>query len=150
MQNNNSYRVIGYQDVFFDILERGVRRRSQLKTLSFDVARQVNNRIIERAMKLYDRMQARKLPCLMKVVISQPLNREQYGALNDQRCTLKDLISGAVARARIAVATKVDTPAFVAERLLRYYAGDRLIGIGASVRGGMGARHSSISMIFKY
>ena len=150
MQNNNSYRVIGYRDVVFDILDCEVRRRSQLKTLSFDVARQINNRIIERAMKLYDRMQARELPCLMKVVISQPLNRGQYGALNDQRCTLTDAISGAVLRARIAVATKVDTLAFVAERLLRYYAGDRLIGIDASVRSGIGPRHSSITMIFKY
>ncbi|MFV3380567.1 MULTISPECIES: hypothetical protein [Pseudomonas] len=150
MQFKNSYRVIGYRDVVFDILEFEVKRRSQIEMLYFDVARQINNRIIEKTIKLFDRMQARGRSCLMKVAISQPINRELCGALNDRRCTLTGLIPGPLPRSRIAVAAKVGAPAFVAERLLRYHAGDILISIDASIHGGIGPQHSSISMIFKH
>ena len=92
MQFTNIHQMIGYRGVVFDVLEFEVMRRSQFGALYFDVARQVNDRIIERVIKVYDRMQARERPCLLKVSISKPLNRDQCDALNAQRWTLTSLI----------------------------------------------------------
>ncbi|BBR55065.1 MULTISPECIES: hypothetical protein [Pseudomonas] len=150
MQFTNIHQMIGYRGVVFDVLEFEVMRRSQFGALYFDVARQVNDRIIERVIKVYDRMQARERPCLLKVSISKPLNRDQCDALNAQRWTLTSLIPGTARRQRTAVAAKINVPAIVAERLRHYHVGDRLIGIDASVHGGLGPRQLSTSMILKH
>ncbi|MDR9875772.1 hypothetical protein RJC98_11300 [Pseudomonas allii] len=98
--------------------------------------------------RLYERMLARDLPCEMAIAISYPLRRNQADRFNDQNLLIKQIISGAVAAPAIVISAA--TAGFVRDtidsKLRRYHAGDIIIGLDASVRGGIGPQRSTLSI----
>ncbi|CRI56803.1 hypothetical protein [Pseudomonas sp. CCOS 191] len=137
--------------------------RGRLRELHFGEAKrahyQVNNLVVD----LYDRMQARNLPCLLTVRISNPLTRQQADTIN----TLRGNVAKGIAAASGAAAGKVGalggpiigwTSGAVVTTGMNWYlkgalpnlhAGDVLVSIEGEVHGGIGPQRSGVTLVIK-
>ncbi|WP_426140678.1 hypothetical protein [Pseudomonas sp. DWP3-1-2] len=110
---------------------------------------EINTLVID----LYERMQAKGLPCEMLVAISKPLLREQADRFNEQRINIVRIASGSAAMlfkpagALASFLAGSGAGAFVDDRLRTYHQGDVVIDAHASVSGGIGPQHSSMSLL---
>jgi len=127
--------------------------RHRLTTLYFHEARTVSWELGLQLSELYDRMLAKDLPCVMTVVISKPLTRQQGDLLNEQRTDIAILFSsivGGIASSTLKLsslwATR-DSRKFAQERLRTYHAGDVIVGVEAHVSGGIGPQRTVTSML---
>jgi hypothetical protein len=112
---------------------------------------------------VYDKMQAKSLPCVMMIGISKPLTRQQGDALNAQRTKIANLAASAFGGATgtvgglagpagsVAAGTVVTAGvrSYVNDALPTYHAGDVIVSIQAQVNGGIGPQRSSESLIIK-
>ncbi|WP_256097467.1 hypothetical protein [Pseudomonas sp. 24 E 13] len=122
--------------------------RHSLDNLCLLEAKTAARQLRDQIRRLYEKMLARDLPCEMKVAISYPLRRNQADRLNDQNVLIKQIISGAVKAPGLVISNV--TAGFagntISGKLRRYHAGDIIIGLDASVRGGIGPQRSTLSM----
>ncbi|NWB26710.1 hypothetical protein HX886_07105 [Pseudomonas gingeri] len=157
------YRYQGHWGIVFHVNRFIVHPvdRIHLHNLYFCEARTAQYEVARLVVRLYEKMLAKDLPCLMKIAFSQPLTREQGDGLNEQRFLVAKLISAAFgamgtaapgryvtklfANASIAVSTN----SFIKEKLPTYHAGDIIVSLVAAVDGGIGPQQSSSSMILK-
>ncbi|MGF6706651.1 hypothetical protein ABIA58_003521 [Pseudomonas frederiksbergensis] len=112
---------------------------------------------------MYDKMQAKSLPCVMMIGISKPLTRQQGDVLNAQRTKIANLAASAFGGAAgtvgglagpagsVAAGTVVTAGvrSYVNDALPTYHAGDVIVSIQAQVNGGIGPQRSSESLIIK-
>ncbi|WP_235205534.1 hypothetical protein [Pseudomonas fluorescens] len=105
-----------------------------------------------RLQRLYERMLAQDLPCLMTVVISKPLTRKQAKSLNNRNKIIKEAISGAVAAPIGIISGKAEslienaTRDLISRQLRNFQRADITIGLEARVSGGIGPQRSGLSM----
>jgi len=105
-----------------------------------------------RLQKLYEKMLARDLPCVMTVVVSKPLTRKQADSLNNRNNLIKDIISGAVAAPVGIISSKAESIVenaisdLISRRIRNFHSADIVIGLDAQVSGGIGPQRSSVSM----
>ena len=141
---------IGHYGVIFTVIRFTVvpDNRHALANLCLLETKTAARQVRDQISGLYEKMLARDLPSKMAVAISHPLRRNQADRLNDQNVLIKNIISGAVKASGIAISTV--TAGFVGDtisgKLRRYHAGDIIIGLDASVRGGIGPQRSTLSM----
>ncbi|RDS89221.1 hypothetical protein DL347_21515 [Pseudomonas fluorescens] len=141
---------IGHYGVIFTVTRFTVvpDNRHALANLSLFEIKTAARQVRDQMRRLYEKMLARDLPWEMAVAISHPLRRNQADRLNDQNVLIKQIISGAVKAPGIAISTV--TAGFAGDpisgKLRRYHAGDIIIGLDASVRGGIGPQRSTRSM----
>lgn len=69
--------------------------RGRLRELHFGEAKNAHYQINSKVVEVYDKMQAKNLPCTMTIGISQPLTRHQGDALTGQRTDIVRLVSAA-------------------------------------------------------
>ncbi|WP_065884631.1 hypothetical protein [Pseudomonas sp. 31 R 17] len=143
-------QYIGHYGVIFIVTRFTVLpdNRHSLDNLCLPEAKTAARQLRDQIRRLYEKMLARDLPCEMKVAISYPLRRNQADRLNDQNVLIKQIISGAVKAPGLVISNV--TAGFVGNtisgKLRRYHAGDIIIGLDASVRGGIGPQRSTLSM----
>lgn len=143
-------QYIGHYGVIFIVIRFTVvpDSRHSLDNLCLLEAKTAARQVRDQIRRLYEKMLARDLPCEMMVAISYPLRRNQADQLNDQNVLIKQIISGAVKAPGIVISNV--TAGFVGNtisgKLRRYHAGDIIIGLDASVRGGIGPQRSTLSM----
>ncbi|AJZ96999.1 hypothetical protein PFLUOLIPICF7_06985 [Pseudomonas simiae] len=141
---------IGHYDVIFTVIRFTVvpDNRHALANLCLLETKTAARQVRVQIRRLYEKMLAKDLPCEMAVTISHPLRRNQADRLNDQNVLIKQIISGAVNAPGTVISTV--TVGFVGDtisgKLRRYHAGDIIIDLDASVRGGIGPRRSTLSM----
>jgi hypothetical protein len=141
---------IGHYGVTFTVIRFIVvpDNRHALANLCLLEAKTAARQVRDQVRRLYEKMLARDLPCEMAVAISYPLRRNQADRLNDQNVLIKQIISGAVKAPGLPISNI--TAGFVGDtisgKLRRYHAGDIIIGLDASVRGGIGPQRSTLSM----
>lgn len=143
-------QYIGHYGVIFIVTRFTVLpdNRHSLDNLCLLEAKTAARQVRDQIRRLYEKMLARDLPCEMKVAISYPLRRNQADRLNDQNVLIKQIISGAVKAPGLVISNV--TAGFVGNtisgKLRRYHAGNIIIGLDASVRGGIGPQRSTLSM----
>ncbi|MBN2991823.1 hypothetical protein JWR97_11075 [Pseudomonas cedrina subsp. fulgida] len=143
-------QYIGHYGVIFIVTRFTVLpdNRHSLDNLCLLEAKTAARQVRDQIRRLYEKMLARDLPCEMKVAISYPLRRNQADRLNDQNVLIKQVISGAVKALGLVISNV--TAGFVGNtisgKLRRYHAGDIIIGLDGSVRGGIGPQRSTLSM----
>jgi hypothetical protein len=141
---------IGHYGVIFTVIRFTVLPGNQhaLASLCLLEAKAAAPQVRDHVRRLYERMLAKDLPCEIVIAISYPLRRIQADRLNDQNILIKQIISGAVAAPAIVISAA--TAGFVRDtidsKLRRYHAGDIIIGLDASVKGGIGPQRSTLSM----
>ncbi|RFD24257.1 hypothetical protein CER19_26430 [Pseudomonas sp. GL93] len=141
---------IGHYGVTFTVIRFTVApdNRHFFSNLCLLEAKTAAQRVRDQLRRLYEKMLARDLPCDMAVAISHPLRRNQADRLNDQNVLIKRIISEAVKAPGAVISTA--TAGFVGDtisgKLRRYHAGDIIIGLDASVRGGIGPQRSTHSI----
>lgn len=141
---------IGHYGVTFTVMRFTVvpENRNALANLCVREAKTRARQVRDQISRLYEKMLARDLPCDMAVAVSFPLSRSQADRLNDQNVLIKQIFSGAVKAPGVAVSTVA--AGFVGDsisgKLRRYHAGDIIIGLDASVKGGIGPQRSILSM----
>ena len=132
--------------------------RGRLRELHFGEAKRAHYQVNSIVVDMYDRMQARNLPCLLTVCISNPLTRAagrrwqrrkgiaaasggvagKVGALGGP---LIGWASGAV------VTTGVNW--YLKGALPNLHAGDVLVSIEGEVHGGIGPQRSVVTLVIK-
>ena len=137
--------------------------RGRLRELHFGEAKRAHYQVNSLVVDLYDRMQARNLPCLLTVCISNPLTRQQADAINTMRGNvakgigvasggvagkvgalggpLISWVSGAVVTAGVNWYLKGTLP--------NLHAGDVLVSIEGEVHGGIGPQRSVVTLVIK-
>ena len=130
--------------------------RGRLRELHFGEAKSAHYQVNSKVVEVYDKMQAKNLPCVMMIGISKPLTRQQGDALNAQRTTIANLSASAMAGAAGAVGggaasfvVGAGTRHYVNGVLPTYHAGDVLVSIEAQVNGGIGPQRTAESLIIK-
>ncbi|MBH9385943.1 hypothetical protein I5K84_21350 [Pseudomonas aeruginosa] len=105
------------------------------------------------AVEVFDRMQAKDRPCILRVFVSLPLTRAQADSLNQQRVTVAGMVGmlAGVAGKRINTFVGVGSGLAVRwatqESLPTYHSGDVVISVEGEVSGGIGPQHSVKSEI---
>jgi hypothetical protein len=141
---------IGHYGVIFTVIRFTVvpDNRHALANLCLLETKTAARQVRDQIRRLYEKMLARDLPCEMAVAISDPLRRNQADLLNDQNVLIKQIISRAIKAPGIAISNI--TAGFVGDaiagKLRRYHAGDIIIGLDGSVRGGIGPQRSTLSI----
>lgn len=137
--------------------------RGRLRELHFGEAKRAHYQVNSMVVDLYDRMQARNLPCLLTVRISNPLTRQQADAINTLRGNLAKGIAGASGAAAgkvgalggpvIGWASGTIVTAgvnwYLKGALPSLHAGDVLVSIEGEVHGGIGPQRSTVTMVIK-
>lgn len=143
-------QYIGHYGVIFKMIRFTVLpgNRHALANLCLQEAKTAAPQIRDQVRNLYEKMLAKDLQCEMTAAISTPLRRSQADRLNDQNILIKQIISGAVSAPGIVISTV--TSDFVGNtisgKLRKYHVGDIIIGLEASVKGGIGPQRSTLSM----
>ncbi|WP_460415588.1 hypothetical protein [Pseudomonas sp. microsymbiont 2] len=157
MQFDNVSQIITTHGLVFDLYALTVHPadRPHLCKLYFPSARQASYQISDAAIRIYDRMQAGDRPCALRIMVSRPLSRAQGDALNEQRENVGTLIATAVALPVGFAATitgavlGMGIAPLVTSRIPTYHAGDRVVALEATVKGGIGPQRSSQAFIIK-
>ncbi|MHC5128151.1 hypothetical protein ACYST8_19045 [Pseudomonas inefficax] len=137
--------------------------RGRLRELHFGEAKRAHYQVNSMVVDMYDRMQARNLPCLLTVRISNPLTRQQADAIN----TVRGNVAKGIAAASGGAAGKVGALAgpvigwasgavvttgmnwYLKGALPSLHAGDVLISIEGEVHGGIGPQRSGVTLVIK-
>ncbi|WLH79634.1 MULTISPECIES: hypothetical protein [unclassified Pseudomonas] len=141
---------IGHYGVIFKVIRFTVLpgNRHALANLCLPEAKTAAQQVRDQIRNLYEKMLAKDFPCEITVAISNPLRRNQADRLNDQNILIKQIISGAISTPGIVISAV--TAGFVGDtisnKLRKYHTGDIIIGLEASVKGGIGPQHSTLSM----
>ncbi|UVM20227.1 hypothetical protein [Pseudomonas wadenswilerensis] len=158
VQIEKTYEYAGNFGIVFHVSQLVVMPddRARLRELYISEAKGAHYQVNTMLVALYDRMQAGKRVCEMKVAISQPLNRRQADKLNDQRTYTSGTVGstaggpvGLLTKAIVGTAVTAITAYLAKRRLPTHHAGDVIISIQASVSGGTGTQQSSVSTIIK-
>lgn len=137
--------------------------RGRLRELHFGEAKNAHYQVNSKVVEIYDKMQAKNLPCMMTIGISQPLTRQQGDALTAQRTDIVRLVSSASGSAAGAVgslagpwggmaattAVSAGTRTYANGVLPTFHAGDVIVSIQAEVHGGIGPQRTAESLIIK-
>jgi hypothetical protein len=141
---------VGHYGVIFKMIRFTVLpdNRHVLANLYLLEAKPAALQVRDQIRNLYEKMLAKDLPCEITAAISIPLRRSQADRLNDQNILIKQIISGAISAPGIVISAVTagvvgDT---ISSRLRKYHAGDIIIGLEASVKGGIGPQRSTLSM----
>lgn len=127
--------------------------RSRLLHMKYCPSAKGSHAVADLAVEIFDRMQAKDRPCILRVLVSLPLTRSQADSLNQQRVTIANLIGGLAAYAGKRINTFVGIGGGFAVRwatqksLPTYHAGDVIISVEGEVFGGIGPQHSVKSQI---
>ena len=152
MEIDRAYRYRGHRGITYDVIEFTVRAEDccWLNTLHVPAAGAHQYQVVSKVKDLYERMQAGDRPCVMSVSVSLPLTRVQADQLNAQRWTVASVVSGSVAGAvsfgvgpLAGVLTKAGLMPLISSRLPTFHAGDVMVGLEASVHGGIGPQRST-------
>ena len=140
MKFEGAFQYMGNHGIVFNVSQITLTdsERGRLRELHFGEAKHAHYEVNSKVVEVYDKMQARGLPCVMMIGISKPLTRQQGDALNAQRTTIANLATTASTAAAKAVApyyvaASVGTGVrmYANEILPTYHAGDVLVGIEA-------------------
>ncbi|WP_296269083.1 hypothetical protein [Pseudomonas sp. UBA6562] len=137
--------------------------RGRLRELHFGEAKRAHYEVNRMVVDMYDRMQARHLPCLLTIRISSPLTRQQADAINTTRGNVAKGVaaaSGGAARSigalggpLIGWASGAGVTAGVAWYLKgvlpNLHAGDVLVSVEGEVNGGIGPQRSGRTLVIK-
>ncbi|CAH0307610.1 hypothetical protein ACVK1X_001964 [Pseudomonas sp. PvR086] len=137
--------------------------RGRLRELHFGEAKRAHYQVNSIVVDMYDRMQARNLPCLLTVCISNPLTRQQADAIS----TMRGNVAKGIAAASGGVAGKVGALGgpligwasgavvttgvnwYLKGALPNLHAGDVLVSIEGEVHGGIGPQRSVVTLVIK-
>ncbi|MCG6575640.1 hypothetical protein EGM97_13095 [Pseudomonas sp. AF32] len=158
MKFEGTFQYMGNHGIVFNVSQITLTdsERGRLRELHFGEAKSAHYEVNSKVVEVYDKMQAKNLPCLMMIGISKPLTRQQGDALNAQRTTIANLATTAFAAAAKAVAPSsvaatvgAGVRRYVNETLPTYHAGDVLVSIEAQVNGGIGPQRTLSTLIIK-
>lgn len=147
-------QYIGHYGITFTVIRLTVMpsNRQELATLCLLEAKASAIEVRLRLQKLYEKMLARDLPCVMTVAVSKPLTRKQADSLNNRNNLIKEIISGAVAAPVGIISSKAESIVenaisdLISRRIRNFHSADIVIGLDAQVSGGIGPQRSSVSM----
>lgn len=157
MPLKSTYRVMGNHGISFEtfLLTINPDNRCKLRETRFPPARHGTYEVARNAAQVYDRMLAGDRPCLMKVTISDPLNRHQADTITNTRTNVARY-SAAAAGASLkplgtipATVGGAVTYQWVSQWLGNVHTGDILVNIEAEVNGGIGPQRSSRTLTIK-
>ncbi|MCD4531030.1 hypothetical protein [Pseudomonas sp. C3-2018] len=148
-------RYIGRHEIIFSVTRFTVAPGDQesLQRLCLLEAKTSLAEVRSRLVELHEKVLARDLPCVMTVVVSKPLTRQQGDLLNNQRQLIESVIADAIAAPMGMVSDQAGRMVakvvgeFVGSKLRNYHAGDVIVGFDAQVRGGIGPQRSASSMV---
>ncbi|VVQ02998.1 hypothetical protein PS910_03991 [Pseudomonas fluorescens] len=137
--------------------------RGRLRELHFGEAKNAHYQVNSKVVEVYDKMQAKNLPCTMTIGISQPLTRHQGDALTGQRTDIVRLVSAASGGAAGTVgglagpwgslaattAASAGMRTYANGLLPPFHAGDIIVSIQAEVHGGIGPQRTAESLVIK-
>ena len=158
MKFEGTFQYMGNHGIVFNVSQITLTdsERGRLRELHFGEAKHAHYEVNSKVVEVYDKMQARGLPCVMMIGISKPLTRQQGDTLNAQRTTIATLAAAAFASAAKAVAPPyvaasvgVGVRAYTNQILPTYHAGDVLVSIEAQVNGGIGPQRTLSTLIIK-
>lgn len=158
MKFERTFQYIDARGVVFNASQITLNEsdRGRLRELHFGEAKKAHYQVNSAVIEMYDHMQARSLPCLMTVSISQPLSRQQADAHNQLRTTISAgagaVVSGAVGRVAtpyVGVPVGMAVRQYANKAIPTHHAGDVLVIIDAQVNGGIGPQHSSMPLIIE-
>ena len=158
MKLEGTFQYMGTHGIVFNVSQITLTdsERGRLRELHFGEAKGAHYEVNSKVVEVYDKMQAKSLPCVMMIGISKPLTRQQGDALNAQRTKVANLAATAFAAATTAVSSSyVGIPAgagvrmYANEILPTYHAGDVLVSIEAQVNGGIGPQRTLSTLIIK-
>ncbi|CAN1592868.1 hypothetical protein LOY35_00420 [Pseudomonas sp. B21-028] len=158
MKFEGTFQYMGNHGIVFNVSQITLTdsERGRLRELHFGEAKSAHYEVNSKVVEVYDKMQAKNLPCVMMIGISKPLTRQQGDVLNAQRTTIANLAASA-----FAAATKVVAPSYMVVPvgagvrtyvngiLPTYHAGDVLVSIEAQVNGGIGPQRTLSTLIIK-
>jgi hypothetical protein len=106
MKFEGTFQYMGNHGIVFNVSQVTLTdsERGRLRELHFGEAKHAHYEVNSKVVEVYDKMQAKGLPCVMMIGISKPLTRQQGDALNAQRTTIANLAAAAFASASKAVA----------------------------------------------
>jgi hypothetical protein len=106
MKFEGTFQYMGNHGIVFNVSQITLTdsERGRLRELHFGEAKHAHYEVNSKVVEVYDKMQARGLPCLMMIGISKPLTRQQGDAFNAQRTTIATLAAATFASAAKAVA----------------------------------------------
>jgi len=158
MKFEGAFQYVGNHGIVFNVSQITLTdsERGRLRELYFGEAKSAHYEVNSKVVEVYDKMQAKGLPCVMKIGISKPLTRQQGDVLNAQRTKIANLAATAFASATTAVSSSyVGIPVgagvrmYANEILPTYHAGDVLVSIEAQVNGGIGPQRTGSTLIIK-
>ncbi|WLG95900.1 hypothetical protein [Pseudomonas sp. FP198] len=158
MKFEGTFQYMGNHGIVFNVSQITLTdsERGRLRELHFGEAKHAHYEVNSKVVEVYDKMQARGLPCLMMIGISKPLTRQQGDAFNAQRTTIATLAAATFASAAKAVAPPymaasvgVAVRTYTNQLLPTYRAGDVLVSIEAQVNGGIGPQRTLSTLIIK-
>lgn len=84
MKFEGTFQYMGNHGIVFNVSQITLTdsERGRLRELHFGEAKHAHYEVNSKVVEVYDKMQARGLPCLMMIGISKPLTRQQGDALN--------------------------------------------------------------------
>ncbi|WP_447788797.1 MULTISPECIES: hypothetical protein [Pseudomonas] len=157
MKFEGTYQYMGNHGIVFNVSQITLTdsERGRLRELHFGEAKSAHYEVNSKVVEVYDKMQAKSLPCVMMIGISKPLTRQQGDALNAQRTKVANLAAtafgaaGTVASSFVGIPVGTGARMYVNEILPTYHAGDVLVSIEAQVNGGIGPQRTLSTLIIK-
>ncbi|MBU6958896.1 hypothetical protein KRR23_14230 [Pseudomonas sp. CVAP len=158
MRFEGTFQYIGNHGIVFNVSQITLTdsERGRLRELHFGEAKSAHYEVNSKVVEVYDKMQAKSLPCVMMIGISKPLTRQQGDVLNAQRTKIANLAATAFTSATTAVSSAyvgfsvgAGVRMYANEILPTYHAGDVLVSIEAQVNGGIGPQRTLSTLIIK-
>ncbi len=165
MNFEGTHQYMGNHGIVFNISQITLTDsdRGRLRELHFGEAKHAHYQVTSKVVEVYDKMQAKNLPCVIMVGISKPLTRQQADTLNTQRTSIANLalsafggaaravgnLAGPVAGLAAGTAVGMGVRSYVNDVLPTYHAGDVVVSIQAQVSGGIGPQRTAESLIIR-
>ena len=165
MKVEGTFQYMTPQGIVFSVSQITLTdsERGRLRELHFGEAKSAHYQVNSKVVEVYDKMQAKNLPCVMMIGISKPLTRQQADALDAQRTKLANLaasafggaagtvggLAGPVGSFAAGTVVTAGVRSYVNDALPTYHAGDVIVSIQAQVNGGTGPQRTSESLIIK-
>ncbi|QXI45874.1 hypothetical protein HU763_013895 [Pseudomonas anuradhapurensis] len=159
MKFEGTYQYMGNHGIVFSVSQITLTdsERGRLRELHFGEAKRAHFQVNSKVVEIYDKVQAKNLPCVMMVGISQPLTRQQADTLNTQRTSIANLalsafggaartvgnLAGPLAGLAAGTAVGMGVRSYVNDVLPTYHAGDVIVSIQAQVNGGIGPQRTA-------
>ncbi|WP_200625805.1 hypothetical protein [Pseudomonas sp. LAM2023] len=159
MKFEGTYQYMGNHGIVFSVSQITLTdsERGRLRELHFGEAKRAHFQVNSKVVEIYDKMQAKNLPCVMMVGISQPLTSQQADTLNTQRTSIANLalsafggaartvgnLAGPLAGLAAGTAVGMGVRSYVNDVLPTYHAGDVIVSIQAQVNGGIGPQRTA-------